>query len=140
MIPPFYAIAPLLLNEDTTIKFLFDNRILYTAISCATCGSTIRIEGRRYRCQDSKCRTTASILKDSFFSKTKLKASEVLAIGYFWLCGFSRDVLMRITHRSPNTITDFLAHYRQLVTKSLKTTQTKIGGLGIIVEIDESKF
>jgi len=45
-----------------------------------------------------------------------------------------------MTGHSPNTITDYMKFYRELVIDTLKDYEDKIGGEGIIVEIDESKF
>jgi hypothetical protein len=41
---------------------------------------------------------------------------------------------------SPNTVTDFFGHLRQLVADSLDEDDCIIGGEGIRVELDESKF
>ena len=38
------------------------------------------------------------------------------------------------------TVTNYYGHFRQLVANMIDETQLKIGGPGIEVEIDESKF
>ena len=99
-----------------------------------------KTRGKRNRCKDKACRATVSIFKDSFFSKTRLKANEALAIGYFWLASARNKTIREMTKHSQHTITDFLGHYRQLVINSLEAMDAIIGGPGVIVEIDESKF
>lgn len=44
------------------------------------------------------------------------------------------------SYHSTVTVTSYTNYYRQLVSSSLDTTDCVIGGLGIIVEVDESKF
>ena len=61
-------------------------------------------------------------------------------IGYLWLTGGSYTSICNQTGHSIATITDYLGHYRQLVAGSLDKDDCVIGGPGIIVEIDESKF
>ena len=65
---------------------------------------------------------------------------KILLIGYLWLNRVPVTSTIQMTGRSPNTITDFYAHYRQLVADSLDEIDCKVGGPGIIVEVDESKF
>jgi transposase-like protein len=45
-----------------------------------------------------------------------------------------------MTGHSSKTITSFMHYYRQLVTSVLEIEDSVIGGNGIVVEIDESKF
>jgi hypothetical protein len=49
-------------------------------------------------------------------------------------------MIEKMTGHSPNTITDYMKFYRELVIDTLKDYKDKIGGKGIIVKIDESKF
>ena len=46
---------------------------------------------------------------------------------------------MMTDHSSP-TVTEYYRFFRELVSSSLEDIDTRIGGEGIIVEIDESKF
>src|SRR5271167_4007277 len=45
-----------------------------------------------------------------------------------------------MTGYSKNTVNHFLQYYRELVACTLDTNDTMIGGPGIIIKVDESKF
>ena len=79
-------------------------------------------------------------LKDHFFSLSILNCNQVLQIGYYWLGGANHQQIMRYTGLSKPTITAYLGYYRQLISGSLERDDTMIGGEGITIEIDESKF
>jgi hypothetical protein len=61
-------------------------------------------------------------------------------MGYLWLAECSHKTIVALTGHSNKTITDYLGYYRDLVAGSLDADDTQIGGEGIEVEIDESKF
>jgi hypothetical protein len=63
-----------------------------------------------------------------------------LFLAYHWLAGATRDYLCAIGGFGPNTVTDFFCHLRQLVSDSLEEADFIIGGEGVRVELDESKF
>ena len=69
-----------------------------------------------------------------------LAPGDILKIGYFWLAGTPFDLTCTFTGRSRETISSFYSHFRQLVIDDLNEQSMLIGGPGIIVEIDESKF
>ena len=48
--------------------------------------------------------------------------------------------MLTVTTHSTATITDYFSHYRDLVSGSLDNNDTIVGGEGVFVEIDESKF
>ena len=135
-IPDLKYIYNILSDEKECIKFLFKNDILYKPQSCSHCGSLLYREGKRYRCH--QCRKTVSIYKDSFFAKNRLKCSDAMLIGYFWLCKDSHTSIAHKTRHSPKTITSYMNFLRELVINTLDDHM--IGGEGVIVEIDESLF
>jgi hypothetical protein len=94
------------------------------------------LTGEMYRC----CRKKASLLRHSFFAKHKLSCNEILLIGYLWLTGCNNSSIMSITGHGSEAVTSFVGHFRQLIGRALDANDTVIGGSGIIVEIDESKF
>jgi transposase-like protein len=127
-------------DENECIKFLFDNNILYKPKECKICKANLSRDKKRFICVNKKCRKSVSIFKDSFFSKGHVKCNLTMMIGYFWLSKCNYYTIEKMTGHSPNTITDYMKFYRELVIDTLKDYEDKIGGKGIIVEIDESKF
>jgi hypothetical protein len=81
-------------------------------------------------------------MKNTFFHNTKLPVSVILNIGYDILAG-SKAQEIGIRHGlSEHTVTDWCGFYRDLLSEDIAytTMHEKIGGPGIIVEVDESKF
>jgi len=61
-------------------------------------------------------------------------------IGYMWLNKMNWTQINNFTGLGENCITIYIGFYRQLVSLALDNEDTQIGGEGIIVEIDETKF
>lgn len=140
MIPPVKELRDILFDEENCIEFLFSNEILYNQKRCDICNSFYKRKKKLFCCRNESCGKSVSIFKDSFFAKSRLKCSEILFIGYLWLSGSSSKVIKNLTGHSQHTITDFISFYDQLVASNIDADDTRIGGQGIIVEIDESKM
>ena len=138
--PSFSTLAGVLINENTCKQWLIQNGIVDSISTCSSCGDDVRIEDSLWRCRSRRCRKTSSIYKGSFFSLSKLSCAKVLQIGYFWLGGGNHSQIVNYTGCSKPTVTAYMGYYRQLVASSLDSEDTTIGGDGIIIELDESKF
>lgn len=141
-VPPINLISDILFNENTCIQFLFQNGIFLRNKNCSFCNEAMSlcINERKYRCFKSGCRKSLSIRTNSFFSKSKLNCSKIMLLGYLWLVKVPITSIILISGCSPNTITAFAKYFRELVSDNLDETDLKIGGEGIIVEIDETKL
>jgi transposase-like protein len=139
-VPTLFSIQSILTNEDECIKFLFEKDILYKPEACKLCNSKLYQDKKRFCCVNKKCRNSTSIFKDSFFSKNHVKCNQTIMIGYLWLCKSSYTTIQMLTGHSPNTVSDYMRFFRELVVDTLEDQSQKIGGEGIIVEVDESKF
>jgi hypothetical protein len=140
MLPPLSTLSTILFDEQKCLQFLLDERILYNRELCQLCSSEVRIEGKVWRCKNRQCRKKFSLLHESFFAKSKLKCCEMLLLCYLWLAKASYSTIIALTGHSSATVTEFMGHCRSLVFESLDDQDDMIGGPGIVVEIDESKF
>jgi ISXO2-like transposase domain len=141
MIPKFREIENILFNENAAIRFLIEKGIIYETREC-TCGNVCHadLDRRSYRCGVRTCRKEVSIFKHSFFYQQTLPKNEILHLGHLWLCGASVSVIRMYLGFAEDTIIDYFAYFRRLVADSLDELDFLIGGEGVIVEIDESKF
>lgn len=141
MHPSFFDLARILTDESAAIAFLLQHQLLCSSI-CEGCNNnaTLRIDQKVFRCTKSACRKQWSCMRGSFFSHSKLPVHKILFLAYHWLAGASHDYLCSIGGFATHTVTDFLGHLRQLVSDSLEEEECVIGGDGIKVELDESKF
>lgn len=127
-------------SESNSINYLIENRCLNYRDTCEHCGGQVFFKSKLFRCKKDGCRKSWSIFKNSFFSKTKLNTNTILELGYYWLCECSYSSVIKIMGLSSKTICAYYKYFRQLVASSLDQNDDIIGGDGIIVEVDESKF
>ncbi len=129
-------------SEEEAIKYLIDYEIIQEDSKCSQCRSIMKINYKRnsYLCTKTRCRNQKSIFKDTIFYKSNLKLNIILHIAYLYLLKMPIKGIMTSTGCSPNTITKWCLNVRQLCTDSLELEEKKIGGEGIIVEIDETKL
>jgi IS1 family transposase len=139
-IPALIFIRDLFFDEERCIKFLKEKKILREVKKCSICESHVYQEYRSYRCSNKECRKYISIFNDSFFFNRNIRCSELMFVGYLWLCKNKYTSIKMITVHSPETIVKYIELFRMLVIKSLRRDDMKIGGMNVIVEIDESKF
>ena len=63
-----------------------------------------------------------------------------MLIAYFWLGRVPVTTIVEFTGHSSRTITSYVKNLRELTSCLSENVSQKIGGPGIVVEIDESKF
>ena len=84
-----------------------------------------------------------SIRHGSWFSQSNMTLEEILEFTYWWCCGFTQDQIALQLKTSPRTNVDWCNFCRETCEMILlhdSENGAKIGGDGIIVEIDEYKF
>ena len=140
--PPLLSLLPIFTEEAKAVEFLLALGALDTPTSCPACNKAMRLELARncWRCSYSKCRKEKSVRSNSFFNNSKLPIGKLLLLAYLWLNKVTVTSAIAMTGCSSATVTDYYGFLRQLVADSLDEIHCKIGGPGIIVEIDESKF
>lgn len=116
--------------------------VFYDFISCSGCGIIVyRNENRgTFRCTAKNCRTEVSQRKHTVFFGSHLNCAEIMHIAYMWLNNCGRNQIAAQTGHSSATITKFMSYFRNLVSSTLEYEDEKIGGDGVIVEIDETKL
>lgn len=138
----FFEFAPLFLDEDKCTDFLLQSDALYRQRTCVACRFEMALMGTRdsWRCENRACRKQVSIRSNSFFSKSKLPCSKILAMAYLWVHRSKTTDICTMIELSPNTVCAYQAYFRQLVCGHLMADDGIIGGEETIVEIDESKL
>src|SRR5271163_4599279 len=95
------------------------------------CQNPLRVYENRgiFSCRRRSCNSSFSIRVHTIFHKHHLRSCKILELGYYWL--------QKIPVRGVSLI---WREFRQLVSAALDDEDMVIGGPGIVVEIDESKF
>ena len=141
-IPNQREIAPILFDEEKCKTWLVENGIIWKTRTCATCGKMmlLQVEQEVYRHYCIEGRKKMSMWKNTFFSRSKVKPNDAMNMIYLWICGGNHSLLTAVGGHSTNYITNLLKDLNQLLAENLDIDRMKIGGPGVIVEIDESKL
>jgi hypothetical protein len=144
-IPKFIDLKDVFFDEEVAVQYLIDRGVLTPVDHCQACGceTSRKNLGKQYKCKQRDCRKINSIFKDTFFFRAKIPISSILHMAYLWLCKDHELSIQTKLGVSNDTVTVWTAYFRQLVTwdiENLDVEDFKIGGPGVIVEIDESKF
>lgn len=86
------------------------------------------------------CNGTRSVRYNSWFYKSKLRVVEILLFTYFWWYKVPLSQIQREYGFSSRTLVDWASFCREVAIDVVFNHSEPIGGLGIVVEIDESKF
>lgn len=100
------------------------------------CNGRIRPETGTRCCHGS----TQSLRTDTMFYGSNLRLSQHLTILYLWILKTRRMAMADMVGVSPATIRLALNRWYQVLQEDIQNGDVKIGGEGVIVEIDESKF
>src|SRR5262249_31761125 len=128
-------------------NFLYQHSLLSTKCVCK-CGIQMNLNSNsdsslplRFNCSNSKYRSTRTMLAGSFFENSKIDLVDVLKLLYFWSHNFTSKQVFQETKNSKPTISNYCSYCRSICEDSLiSKTNEKIGGPGVIVEIDECCF
>lgn len=151
-IPPYSALADLFKSEQKTLDFLISEDLLNIPTVCPQCGRDVyyRTNAKKVvRCGKKDCmaahdgrRWSQSIMQGTFFQGCRLPLNEVLHFLYLFICGTTNQAIISHFHWSSKTVTDWVKFAQQLVGEMvlIQEDDYTIGGPGIQVQIDESKF
>lgn len=139
-IPPRQKFMSIVASEHNTLQYLIDQNVIKVPTCCGACGGAVSVHGLIAKCTRKNCRKSLSMLRNSFFAKNRISLDDTLYLAYLWVCGCSYTTALAMTTHSPNTVVDYYGFFRQLVTDVLDDDDAIVGGEGIIVEVDESKF
>jgi len=147
-IPKWDEVKYIFESEESATKFLIDEKILLVPSCCAHCGYPVKYRPSKkslVRCHREDCKRqhgkewSQSIFKGCFFENGSGKR-DLLFFLYHWLCGASTDELSILLGWSSQKITDWTKYVQQLVATEVLNDDIQLGGPGVNVYIDESKF
>ena len=149
-VPSYPEVSHLFGSEREAERFLIDNGCLNVPAVCGQCNQpvTYRPNHKRVvRCGRKACmlnhgghRWSQSILEGTFFMGCRLPLNEVLHFLWLFVIGTNNKAVTSHFNWSTKTTTDWMRFAQQLVGEMVLYTDNAIGGPGVIVEIDESKF
>lgn len=81
-----------------------------------------------------------SLRTKTFFYKSHLSIFKIVALSYLCLQNTSKTFIMREKELNRFTVVDWTNFCREVIYDGLIIRNTKIGGEGIEVEVDENKY
>jgi hypothetical protein len=143
-------------NEMETVKYLIDEGVVDVIETCPRCGSgvswhrrwPVKLDGpMHYNCFMRRCKNVRCRFQKSIFSGTVLQGfshpkNQFLHFVYLWLCGDSTLSIRTKLGWTADNVRQWALYMREVCMLSVQAAQAekKIGGPGIEVQIDESKF
>jgi hypothetical protein len=130
-------------TEEDTILWMQQNGYLHNKLYCLICNRKMKQvlkKGSTFFCC-FQCRTERSILFNSIFKCTKIKINQILDLLYFWAVNALQTVVLKEARISRLTANKWYLKFRHVCYEIMRLVKPKkIGGCGMIVQIDESKF
>ena len=152
-VPTRDEITYLVNDKGEALKFLEECRVIDPVRFCPHCTrkltpmSTKLSSKSRFvlRCRSRKCTSpstfSVSALQGSILANCRFSKAVFIDLVYMWLINCKAEIIRKSTGMSPKTITDWSNYLREAVAGDLlHNDDCQIGGPGVVVEIDESKF
>lgn len=139
-------IVPLIQSQEETIRFAKEHGLIKRKRSCPKCRRQMRFVPKNdlhdmyiWQCSRVGCKKNLSIRYRSFFSDSKLSISTIIYIMYLWSIEMTVQQTVFQTNVSKRVVIDWFRFCRDIIFYHYRNdTEHKIGGKGVIVEIDES--
>jgi transposase-like protein len=143
LIPSIHQIVQATGSIRASIEFLQAHGIIRSEYTCAACDREMQLindksrgDGCIFRC--TSCKRTKSIRQQTFLENSKLSLSHFIWIAYFWASKASMTQICHYLGLSEPTVIDWLNLIREVCSWKLLQLDQKIGGVGHVVQVDES--
>ena len=143
----FSEFSKIVVSEENAVKWAQLNGLLNVLPQCKTCDSSMKsysgLKGTEelFRCTKSGCMTSCTSRSGTIFNKSRLDIKTLISIIFFWsieISSLNTSMLLSVSEgiickwrQKIRDILDFFLAYK---------SDFRIGGVGKIVEIDESMF
>lgn len=132
-------------DNETCISWLASNGLLRNSMLCVHCNVAMAFsnharsaDGKRWYCKG--CKGDRSIRHNSFFSLSRLSLPQLVELCYWWSTNARQAIVQREVGISKPTIIDWFQFIRDICMSWVIDHPVIMGGPGVVVEIDESKF
>lgn len=151
-----FFLFELVRERDIFLDFLKDTGLIKSQLNCLKCQGEMKLRGKStlsdgfvFVCKNSitaeggkrkKCEAQKSVRYGSWFTNSKLTLDEIFFLTYELLIGTKTNDIMSQYSFSSRTLADWRQFVNEIILEFVEASSEKIGGVGKIVEIDESKF
>lgn len=132
------------MKTDNEWQELIEHIKISIKMICSVCGSQcVKRErnGKPYkRCSWSCCKKEESFYKGTIFEEARIDYTIILKIIRYWFSKVPNSSIAELLGIYDNSVTNYLKKARKMVERQYYNSLEMIGGPGIVVEVDESKF
>ena len=123
---------------------ILSRKIVEVSEKCRFCDSAtrqIKTKANTVQCKWIKCRKYYNVFEGTPFKSAKLTLEEIITVIKMWCVKINARAISEVLEIEEHVIYRLIKKIERKLKKSYENMpQSKIGGPGIIVEIDESKF
>lgn len=133
----------LIQSKQNAAQYLQDKMILNRRSTCCKCQRYMScqtlnesIDGIVFRC--TTCKSKRSVRAGTYWQRSKLPPQKILMLLYFWSSKATNSQISTYLKISSTTCVDHLNFIREICSWAMMRVLTKLGGVGKIVQLDES--
>jgi transposase-like protein len=139
-VPSVSKMADVFRTPADAFTYLLANDAIGIPVCVCTVPMARRLTGSGYVYRCRRCVVSRSILHNTLFGMTRLPINQALMLMWAFAMGLGFQATLQLTGVCRQTTCRWLLHLRQMVTQMVVQTDCRIGGEGVVVQIDESKF
>ena len=135
-------------EQDQLIHYMRSVGLLKWVVKCqfcnvdmVTCQYQRHKDAYAFRCMNRQCsgyKKYHSLRTETFFSQFSLSLAVILEVCYRWICDFKQTQILDQVAISKKSLVKLISKLRNQCSEFLHRTPVKLGGDGVIVQIDES--
>lgn len=126
------------------VQRLRDDGLIVNSMVCGSCGAvmtentTSMGDGCNFACWKRTCRKRKSIRAGSFFEQSRLGLCDSMLFLHLWAKGYQERLIIDDFDFCKKTVVDWSRFCRELCVYEFESEVDVIGGIGTIVELDET--
>lgn len=145
----FAKLVKLCQNTRSVVNWLQELGVIAKFYTCPECSASMQLVARPDISDGCSwyCRVgddvnphvrRRSIRKGTWFESSNLTLCEILYLTYYWIEEYPQDIVLRELDTTRTTVVDWYSSCREVCYGIMNKEDRKIGGMGHIVEVDES--
>ncbi|GFT39876.1 mitotic-spindle organizing protein 2A [Trichonephila clavipes] len=138
-------------GKKETLEWCMKANLIASHYECPKCKKNMRLQERKgtvdgyeWRCRnqskDNRHDVVRSVRKGTWFSESKLAITIILRLTRYWFGKSMNAFVVNDLKVNKNTVVDWYMFCREVCMLACVKESEKLGGVGEIVEIDESLF
>lgn len=131
-------------TDESALIYLMEVDVIPKAKRCPSkkCRRemVMNISRKNFRCPSKLCRKEISIFKKTFFSHSKLELHKIILLCYLYLHQMPVESILISIGIYSEAASAWTSYIRQACGDMIDYEHVKVGGEGIIVEVDETKL